>query len=324
MTTPDSRAILVADGVGLRPIATAGEIRDLVASLEFFWLDVFCDGAPAQRELLTSLDLDAADVAWALRFGQAARLTVIPHGIRVVTWLAEPAGRVVEIHVLCSRRCIHTVWNGDPTALDEARRHFVDRAAELRKSHFHAGAIVLQLLLASLDQAITVLDTRLHAAQQRLHHEAGTSEFSILTGQLQQLQSHWANFDRYSSAVRSAIVGVEAVPGMDARGAAELNDYAEQVEDTEHRLRDRSEWASTILQNYTAAVAHRQADQINRLTLVSMIFLPITFIIGFFGMNFAWLSGAIGSPAAFAMLGVLLPTLSVALTVRWFRRRGLL
>ena len=49
-------------------------------------------------------------------------------------------------------------------------------------------------------------------------------------------------------------MGIEAVPGMDPQGAAELNDYVEQAEDTEHRLHDRSGWASTILQDHAAAV----------------------------------------------------------------------
>jgi len=110
---------------------------------------------------------------------------------------------------------------------------------------------------------------------------------------------------------------------MDPRGAAEFNDYAEQVEDTEHRLHDRSEWASSILQNHAAAVAKRQADQISRLTLVSIIFLPLTFITGFFGMNFNWMIQIIGSADAFVLLGVILPTLCVVLTVVWLRRRRL-
>src|SRR5262249_21169009 len=77
---------------------------------------------------------------------------------------------------------------------------------------------------------------------------------------------------RYSSAVRDAVVGVEAVSGMDARGAEELNDYAEQVEDIEHRLSDRSKWGSNILHDYVAAIAQRQADLTSRLTVVSLIF----------------------------------------------------
>ena len=58
-------------------------------------------------------------------------------------------------------------------------------------------------------------------------------------------------------AVRERVfsaVAVEAVPGMDPQGAAELNDYVEHVEDTERRLHDRSGWASTILQDHAAAV----------------------------------------------------------------------
>ena len=230
---------------------------------------------------------------------------------------------MAEVHVLASPRGVVTVWSGDPGALTEARAHFADRAAELNKSRFQAAAIVLQLLLGTLDQAISRLDTTIHEVREQLRPGAAV-EFTTASQRLQTLQSQWADFDRYSSAVRSAMVGVEAVSGMDARGAEELNDYAEQVEDIEHRLAARSKWGSSILQDYVAAIAQRQGDQINRLTLVSLIFLPLTFITGFFGMNFAWLSEAIGSPAAFALLGLLLPMLSVGITVRWFRRRGLM
>ena len=324
MTSTGPRAALIAEAVGVRMVGTIAELRDLIGPLKFFWLDVFAGDVAGQTEVLTQLGLAAADVSWALRFGQVARMAIGQRGVRVVTWLAEPTGTIVEAHLLCTRRCIVTVWSGDPAALDEARRHFVDRAGELEKNQFHATAIVLQLLLATLDQMIAFLDTRLHAAREQLNRAPDTSEFATLTDQLQRLQSRWADFDRYSSAVRSAIVGVEAVPGMDPRGAAELNDYVEQVEDIEHRLHDRSQWASTIMQDHAAAVARRQADQINRLTLVSLIFLPLTFITGFFGMNFGWMAQAIGSAGAFALLGVILPTLCVALTVGWLRRRRLM
>ena len=193
-------------------------------------------------------------------------------GLRAVTWLADAAGDVAEVHVLASPRGVVTVWSGDPGALTEARAHFADRAAELNKSRFQAAAIVLQLLLGTLDQAISRLDTTIHEVREQLRPSAAAVEFTTASQRLQTLQSRWADFDRYSSSVRSAMVGVEAVSGMDPRGAEELNDYAEQVEDIEHRLSDRSKWGSNILQDYVAAIAQRQGDQINRLTLVSLIF----------------------------------------------------
>jgi len=323
MTSTAPMAALIAEAVGVRQVMTTAELRNLIAPLKFFWLDVFAGDEAVQKEVLTELGLHAAEVLWALRFGQVPRMAIGQHGVRVVTWLAEPAGTIIEVHLLCVRRCIVTVWKGDPATLDEARRHFVERAAELEKNHFDAAAIVLQLLLATLDQVITILDTKLDAVREELHRAPHTSEVAALTGELQRLQSHWADFDRYSTAVRAATVGVEAVPGMDPRAAAEFNDYVEQVEDTEHRLHDRSDWASSILQNHAAAVAKRQADQINRLTLVSIIFLPLTFITGFFGMNFNWMIQIIGSADAFVLLGMILPTLCVTLTVVWLRRRRL-
>jgi magnesium transporter len=68
----------------------------------------------------------------------------------------------------------------------------------------------------------------------------------------------------------------------------------------------------------------RQATIINeRLTLVAVIFFPLTVSTGFFGMNFGWLTAQIGSAAAFVLLGILLPCGLVAATLlgaRWLTR----
>jgi hypothetical protein len=72
------------------------------------------------------------------------------------------------------------------------------------------------------------------------------------------------------------------------------------------------------------AIAQRQAEQIGRLTLVSLIFLPVTALSGFFGMNFNWMIGHIDGPVAFFVFGILLPIASVVLSLAWFRHRGLI
>jgi len=58
------------------------------------------------------------------------------------------------------------------------------------------------------------------------------------------------------------------------------------------------------------------------LTVVATIFLPLTFLTGFFGMNFAWLVGRIDTEVAFLVLGIGGSAVATALT--WFavRRRG--
>ena len=52
------------------------------------------------------------------------------------------------------------------------------------------------------------------------------------------------------------------------------------------------------------------------LTVVATIFLPLTFIVGFFGMNFGWMVGEIDTQLAFWLLGIGTPVAGVLLIWR--------
>ena len=45
---------------------------------------------------------------------------------------------------------------------------------------------------------------------------------------------------------------------------------------------------------------------------------------GFFGMNFNWMIGHIDSREAFVVCGLLLPAISVMISIAYFRHRGLI
>jgi len=96
------------------------------------------------------------------------------------------------------------------------------------------------------------------------------------------------------------------------------------VDDFEHRLDRRSLLLSNVMRDYTASIAQHQSDQISRLTVVSTIFLPLTFLTGLFGMNFDWMIRNISSESAFVVLGLILPALSAFISIALFTSRGLL
>ena len=54
--------------------------------------------------------------------------------------------------------------------------------------------------------------------------------------------------------------------------------------------------------------------------MVATIFLPLSFVVGFFGQNFKWLVVTIDSAEAFFVLGIGSLVLSVVGLLVWFRR----
>jgi Mg2+ and Co2+ transporter CorA len=316
-------AILV-DATGVRAVVNPPDIHSWVSQGAFLWLDLVGADRSAGTAWLAELGIDMADITWAMRFGQTGRMHIGGQRLRVVTWIADRDGALIELHLLSCAKGIATVWNGDPAILERVRRQFTERGACSENNCYLAAGILLQLLLAMLDDALQRLDRSIDELRLSLDRQSFSADFSSITRPLQGLQTFAASFSRYSSAVRSATVGVENVPGVSDRGAQELNDYVEQVEDFEDQLYERRRWMSDITHDFATAIAQRQSEQIGRLTIVSLIFLPVTALTGFFGMNFDWMNRAIMSRGAFFLLGVVLPALSVILTVAWLWRKGLI
>lgn len=316
-------AAILVDAAGVRTVATPPEIRNRAGQGSFFWLDLVGVEQSARAAWLAELGLDVADVTWAMRFGQTGRMHIGRQRLRVSTWIAGPEGALIELHLLGCAQGLATVWEGDPAVLERVRGQFTERGVGSGDNFYLAAGILLQLLLAMLDHVLQRLDQRIDELRLSLDRKSFSADFSSIARRLQGLQTFAASFSRYSSAVRSAMVGVENVSGVGDRGAQELNDYVEQVEDFEEQLYERRRWMSDITHDFATAIAQRQSEQISRLTLVSMIFLPVTALTGFFGMNFDWMNRAIASRGAFFLLGVLMPVLSVMLTVAWLWRKGL-
>jgi magnesium transporter len=66
----------------------------------------------------------------------------------------------------------------------------------------------------------------------------------------------------------------------------------------------------------------RLNETIYWLTVVATIFLPLTFVTGFFGMNFTWMIDRIDTLLAFLILGIGAPITGAVATVWLVRRRG--
>jgi magnesium transporter len=95
--------------------------------------------------------------------------------------------------------------------------------------------------------------------------------------------------------------------------------YFERIYGQLNRLIDGIDAAASSM---AQLMAMRLNETIYWLTVVATIFLPLTFLTGFFGMNFGWMVGKIDTAAAFYALGIGGPLLGTALIWLAVRRRG--
>jgi magnesium transporter len=73
---------------------------------------------------------------------------------------------------------------------------------------------------------------------------------------------------------------------------------------------------------YLSTVSNRLNLRITRLTVFSTLFLPLTFISGFFGMNFGWLVSHIAPAWTFWLLAVGVMALTTLAQLLYYRRSG--
>jgi magnesium transporter len=73
---------------------------------------------------------------------------------------------------------------------------------------------------------------------------------------------------------------------------------------------------------YLSTVSNRLNAVMKQLAVIATIFLPLSWLTGFFGQNFGWLVARIGHWEAFVGVGVGTELVALAILLVFFRRRG--
>ena len=311
----------LVDATGILLPANAGDVQQRVTSGQFFWLDVFTTDATARSSMVAQLGLEEADCGWILRFGQAPRMAILPKGVRIVTAVISPEEQSAEVHVLWTGACVVTVWAGNAASLQDIRQRFATRLSETRETAFVSWTILLLQLLSTIGESVTRAYAQVYVLEEALDGST-TADLNSLRRLRRRVLKESVHIDRYCAAVGRAVVGVDIMPGSDAKGAALMKEYVDQVEDLAHRLESLAELLRTLGDEIAAIPARRQSLRINQLTVITAIFLPVTFLTGFFGMNFQWMIDRLGSGETFLVLAVALPVAMITATALLFAHEG--
>jgi len=166
------------------------------------------------------------------------------------------------------------------------------------------------------------LDERLDTLEQRVLREANDQELAEITA-----------IRRRAAATRRTVTPgrdlaarmplILTLPGTTSETQLYADDISDQLQQVVAGLASIEERCVALLALHASLSSKHLAVVSRRLAAVATIFLPISFLAGFFGQNFSVLTGSIeqGWPA-FLILGVGLSVSCVAVTVFGLSRRG--
>jgi magnesium transporter len=289
---------------------------------EFFWLDLL-DPSHEDLELLARrfdwhplvlADMNGHRERPKLdRYGDQALLVF--YGARREE-LAYPL--LLEVHAVISGNWIITARNARSRAFEELRGRL--RAA----GDLHSDQYVVYRILDTLTDTFFPVMERIDDAIDQIEDAIVKEPTPAQLQRVFQLKRAITALRRVVHPQRDlaarAIEQINDLPGLRPGS----RDYFRDVYDHLIRLSDQldayRDLLTTALDVYLSTQGNRLNAVMKRLTLVSTIFLPITALTGFFGMNFGWLVDRIHSGATFWLLGVGGAVASVVLLMLWFRR----
>ena len=120
----------------------------------------------------------------------------------------------------------------------------------------------------------------------------------------------------------SIAAGVEAFPGMtddDQRYFRDVYDHLIRIGDMVDTYRDLLSGAMDV---YLSTVSNRLNKVMKQLAIIATVFMPLTFLTGFFGQNLGWLVEHTGGLAGFLAFGIGLEVITLTIVLGYFYRRG--
>jgi magnesium transporter len=99
----------------------------------------------------------------------------------------------------------------------------------------------------------------------------------------------------------------------------DVYDHMVRQYETADSLRDLLTGAMDV---YLSTVSNRLNETTKALTVIASLFLPLSFLTGFYGMNFAYLVNVLESPYIALAVGVATMLVAVLIQLYFFRRRG--
>jgi magnesium transporter len=297
-------------------------VERLLASGEFFWLDLFGPDAADFEILRDVFKFHPLAVEDSEHFDQRAKIDDYDDFVFIVVYGAAPdQDRLVEVHCFYSGRFLVTVHREDCSAFAELRSRY-DQLHEPTRRPSLLLYRVLDGLINSFFPILGAFDDRIDELENQIFLSASDDQLQ----EIFQMKRLLVGMRKAITPQRDAFAGLSGrladLAGFDREDEhyfRDIYDHLIRISDLIDSYRDLLTSAMDV---YLSTVSNRLNSVMKQLTIIATIFLPLTFITGFFGQNFGWLTGHIQHWGTFVALGIGIELLALAMLFGFFKRRG--
>lgn len=298
------------------------EIQAAFDAGRFVWIDIDASDPAEARRLLSSLSIiEEETIDDALRNEPATRHARYEHYIHLVMSGCRQRAQQFDLErvdVVVAERFLVTVHRGPVVFLRTVRRDYRSDFLRFAKS---PSFLVYELWDHLLDNYLAVqklMEERVEELQLELSRDdVDDSVFRKIS----ELGADLLHFRKVLLPARSVLADLSSRRSLFISEATQPF-LANMVGTVEHVLQDLlvdRDILSESLNLYMSVVSHRTNEVMKRLTVVSVIFMPLTFLCGVYGMNFEVIP-ELHWRAGYAMFWAL--TLVIVATLLYVMRRA--
>ena len=254
---------------------------ELALKGRLLWLDLQGTGDEVLTLLRDVFKIHPLAVEDVKDFQQRPKIEDYDGFVSIVAYGARELGETMtEVHCFLAERFLVSVHQADVPAvrggLPDARRIRTDR-------RLVALYRLLNTLVDTMFPFLAAMDERIDELQDQIFVNPKESQLAELFGLKRQLVNMRKLVTPQRDMVSAMMARVITIPGMTAeseRYVRDLYDHLIRINDMVDSYRDL---LSGSLNAYMSMVSNRLNDVMKQLTIIATVFLPLSFLTGFFG-----------------------------------------
>jgi magnesium transporter len=297
-------------------------VERLLATGEFFWLDLYGPEAADFEILRDTFKFHPLAVEDSERFDQRAKIDEYEDFVFIVAYGASPdRDRLVEVHCFYSDRFLVTVHRDDCRAFAELRGRYDQLDEPTRRPSLLLYRVV-DGLINSFFPILGAFDDRIDELEDQIFLRASDDQLQ----EIFQMKRLLVGLRKAVTPQRDAFASLSGrmaeLPGFDRDDEHYFRDVYDHLIRISDLIDSYRDLLTSAMDVYLSTVSNRLNAVMKQLTIIATVFLPLTFITGFFGQNFGWLTGHIEHWGTFVGFGLGTELLALGLLFGFFKRRG--